>query len=134
MSTDPIDPNLAPGLRRRVPWWCSWPVIVVLELICFIPAVILLWQRPLTSTKAKWFATAVLAGIPLFATVIDYLQPLSADFDRGQVAPTDHLSPACDHRRKPGLVPPRCLVQPTGRGAETIRVTGHQCTPTRAGP
>jgi hypothetical protein len=32
-----------------VPWWCSWPVIVLLEFACVVPAVVLVWLRPLTT-------------------------------------------------------------------------------------
>jgi len=55
-----------------VPWWCSWPLIIVLELVCFIPAVVLVWLRPLTTRTTKWIATAILVGIPVIATALDY--------------------------------------------------------------
>ena len=47
-------------------------VIIVLELVCFIPAVGLVWVRPRTTRTTKWVATAILVGIPVFATALDY--------------------------------------------------------------
>jgi len=48
------------------------PRHIVLELVCFIPAVVLVWLRPLTTRTTKWIATAILVGIPVIATALDY--------------------------------------------------------------
>jgi hypothetical protein len=45
---------------------------VILELFCFIAAVVVVWLRPLTSTMTKWVATAILIAIPAVATALDY--------------------------------------------------------------
>jgi hypothetical protein len=73
-SPDPFAPppsQESPG-PTKVPWWCSWPLIIVLELACFIPAVVLVWLRPLTTRTTKWIATAILIAIPVVATLLDY--------------------------------------------------------------
>lgn len=73
-TPDPYAPRPQPpaGAPEKSPWWCSWPVIIVLELLCFIPAVILVWQRPTTLRKTKVIATVILIGIPIIATILDY--------------------------------------------------------------
>ena len=70
--TEAGDLSGPPPSLQKVPWWCSWPVIIVLELFCFIPAVVMVWLRPVTTTATKWIATMILVGIPVLATALDY--------------------------------------------------------------
>jgi hypothetical protein len=78
MSGPPVDPAPFPQYEQgadtsgHVPWWCSWPAIIVLELFCVVPAVIVVWLRPFTSKRTKWIATAILVAIPVIATILDY--------------------------------------------------------------
>ena len=55
-----------------MPWWCSWPAILILEFVFVVPAVVLVWMRPSTARTVKWIATAILVGIPVIATILDY--------------------------------------------------------------
>ncbi len=73
VATDPGASSAPPPSRQAVPLWCSWPIIVILWLVCFIPGVVLVWMRPVTTTTTKWVATAVLTGIPVHATALDYV-------------------------------------------------------------
>jgi hypothetical protein len=78
-ATPPLDPAYSPQPEDgsvgagRVPWWCSWPVVIVLECFFFVPAIVVVWLRPFTSRRTKWTATAILVAIPALATILDYV-------------------------------------------------------------
>ena len=73
-ATPPPPGSSAPG-TASVPWWQSWPAIIVGFFLCFIPGLIALWARRGTSNTVKGWVTVGAALVLVLAVVFSPDEP-----------------------------------------------------------
>ena len=70
MSTMPFDRNDVERFTVNVPWWMSWPAIIITLFIFWPIAIFLLWKRALMDRTAAMIAGRLLTVLGSFILII----------------------------------------------------------------